>query len=120
MSLTQIFMCLYLREHPVNVRGVISFVNANAINICVSEYDIRARITLKDLKFIRDRKFETQNSIKYLSLKYKNGSQQVMVILRELQYVNVRLTASDTFPIDYSVKMILPHPTDPTKHLLVE
>ena len=50
-------MCLYLKKHPVNCRGIITQITASAITVVLPEYDIRVTITLKDLKNIKDKKY---------------------------------------------------------------
>ena len=48
---------------------------------------------------------------KYLVLdcEYKKGS-TTKIILKEMQEVEIRLTAKEGFPIDYMIRLVFPHP----------
>lgn len=40
--LTQIFMCLYLKTHPVFCKAVLTDLNQYCLSVCVPSYDFRS------------------------------------------------------------------------------
>lgn len=40
--LTQIFMCLYLKAHPVFCKAVLTDLNQYCLSVCVPSYDFRS------------------------------------------------------------------------------
>lgn len=76
-------MCLYLKKHPVDCRGIVSFLTTTSITICIPEYDIKVVLKIADLRNIKEKKLESLGLNKYLRLRHQNNNSSIIFVLRE-------------------------------------
>jgi len=41
------------------------------------------------------------------------------LLLKEMQEINIQIRSADTYPLDYGFSIVLPHPTDPARKILI-
>ncbi|KAL4499157.1 hypothetical protein ABPG72_017059 [Tetrahymena utriculariae] len=110
----KIFMCLYLKDHSVQSKGMVISFGVTSVTIFIPDHEAQRTVYFKDYKNILKSKAVKEKDGNKLMITYKtpNMSRENTVYFHEFSPILVSLTSTDTFPIDYKVKISLPDPDD--------
>ncbi|CAK57388.1 unnamed protein product (macronuclear) [Paramecium tetraurelia] len=107
----QLFLALLLKANPVEVDGYILSVTKQHIEIIIPKFNLERRVELKNLK--NTYKFTVQDvgaKKQELIVFYNDPEDEKGVRLyfvKQFQLVNIKLSGTDTFPIDYQLQIII-------------
>ena len=105
-------LCQYLALNPVFTTAVILYIEKWGIKLNVLQYGFKAVIKLGKITNLSRSKTEYDNSrLKSVKFEFKGGQgEPVTFVLRELSEVEVRVTSTKSFPLNYLVSLAVPHP----------
>ncbi|CAD8110636.1 unnamed protein product [Paramecium primaurelia] len=107
----QLFLALLLKANPVEVDGYILSVNKQHIEVIIPKFNLERKVELKNLKNTYKFTYEEYEENKYeLIISYNDPEDEKGVrlyFIKQFQQVKIKLSGTDTFPIDYQIQIII-------------
>ncbi|CAD8185239.1 unnamed protein product [Paramecium octaurelia] len=107
----QLFLALLLKANPVEVDGYILSVFKQHIEIIIPKFNLERKVELKNLKntykFIVEEvgKNKSELIVFYNDPEDEKGVR--LYFVKQFQIVKIKLSGTDTFPIDYQLQIII-------------
>lgn len=108
--------------NPIFTTAVVLYIEKWGAKLSVPHYGFKTAIKFAKIQNLSRNKHDHPSSrMKCVKLEFRTAEGEVVgFLLKELKEVDVRITSTKSFPLNYLVSLVVPHPHQPNAKVLIE